>query len=191
MRSSLISAVLILFIVSGSVKAADSFINRIKNAPKASGQARDEFNHSAEMMADDRLIGVGPNMFSHTLTNNYRYRQHFIAMANEEEGGVCHHIYKLTAAETGYIGLALFLIVIGRFIWLMFKGFWGAKQIEGLLLFGLMVGSLSLHLGGLLEYAFRVTPVISLFMVINAIGVALSKRISNLRNQSDVSTNHA
>ena len=37
-------------------------------------------------------------------------------MENEEHAGVCHHIYKLTAAEMGYGGLIVFALMLAHFL---------------------------------------------------------------------------
>ena len=109
------------------------------------------------------------------LTNNTEYRTGITVMKNEPQAGVCHHIYKLTAAELGYAGLGLFLLILARFEWRMLRYAWSGGRLEGLLLAGWALGCLALHLGGLLEWAFRVTPVVQEFMVVAGLAAGVSE----------------
>lgn len=164
-RAYAISALLSLTITAGALKATDSFLDRIQNAPKASEDARDEFNRAAEMMLRDHFWGIGLNNFSYVLTHNEKYNAHMYVLANEETAGVCHHIYLLTAAETGYPGLILFLIIISIFV--LRSGWYTLRYntVEGNLLFGIVAGFCSLHVSGFLEWALRITPVFYLFII--------------------------
>ena len=77
-------------------------------------------------------------------------------MKDEEEAGVCHHIYWLTAAEMGYSGLAVLLLILARFLSKMAWQVRGEPVLERYLLFGILVGMCALHTIGLLEWVFRV-----------------------------------
>jgi hypothetical protein len=123
-------------------------------------------------MLRDHPFGVGLNNFSYVLTSHTEYREHFEAMKNEEQAGVCHHIYWLTAAETGYLGLALYLAVIARFAWSALRGARRNQSIRGTLLFGVFLGFGALQASGFYEWAFRLTPVMQLFAIQAAIAVA-------------------
>ena len=160
-----VSALLLIFITAGAFKAANSYMDRIQNAPKASETARDEFKIAADMMIHDHFWGVGLNNFSYVLTNTEKYNAHMFVLANEDSAGVCHQIYLLTAAETGYPGLAIFLIIITSF---MVRSGWNAfchKTFESNLLFGIFMGFCVLHVSGLLEWAFRITPIFYMFII--------------------------
>lgn len=176
-RVTVASLLVLLLMVAGAVKAAGSFIERIKSAPESSAGAREEFNYAAKLMLQDRLFGVGVNNFSYVLTNTPKYNEHIVIMANEEEAGVAHHIYLLTAAETGIPGLLVFLTVILRFWWLAGRAGWRARSLEGMLLLGLCLGATTLHLSGFLEWAFRITPVSYMFVVTSAVIAALAEAV--------------
>lgn len=176
-RRVLLSSAFIAFLcMVGALKAADTIIERFKSAPKASEEARHEFNLAAEMMAHDRFAGVGLNNFSYVLTKETRYNAHIVVMANEEQSGVAHHIYLLTAAETGWFGLGLAVTVLLRF-WALsfFRGIKG-RTLPALLLFGLASGFAAVHLLGFLEWALRISPVCYQLTLVSAFAVALSKR---------------
>ncbi len=172
-RVAAISVILLLAIAAGGIKAADTIIYRMKHAPKSSEEARDEFNIAARKMARDNPFGVGLNNFSHVLTVTPAYNEHIQVMKNEEQAGVAHHIYLLTAAEMGYPGLAVFVIIITRFALLALRGFWRSRSLEGLLLFGFFLGFCALHVSGFFEWALRITPVTYNFAIVSGISVAL------------------
>ena len=180
-RTAAVTAVVLLGMLLASLKTAPRIIERFLNAPPSSEAARDEFNHAASMMTSDHTFGVGLNQFSHVLTVSPRYNEHITVMANEEQAGVCHHIYWLTAAELGVPGLALFLLVIARFWRPAFWGFWRGRTLEAMLLGGFAMGHLALHVAGLLEWAFRITPVMIQYALSCGIIVALYDRVRAAR----------
>jgi len=161
-----------LLLVGGIVRVAGPIITRIQTAPLASETARDEFNYAAHLMLRDHPFGIGLNNFSYVLTTHTEYREHFEAMKNEEQSGVCHHIYWLTAAETGYLGLALYLALIALFCWSALRGSRRNKSIHGTLLFGVFLGFGALQASGFYEWAFRLTPVMQLFAIQAAVAVS-------------------
>ena len=165
---------MLLALLIGGFKAANSFLERIKNAPESSEAARVEFNIAAAKMAKDRWLGVGLNNFSRVLTDTPEYREHFSVMANETQAGVAHHIYWLTAAEIGFSGLAIFLILIGRLALIAAWHGLRSGSFEGNLLIGLFFGFMALHLSGFLEWAMRITPVTYLFYINCGICVGLA-----------------
>lgn len=174
-RVALLATLMVVASVAGSVKAWDTLIERFTKAPQSSLEARQEFNIAADMMAQRNPLGIGLNNFSHVLTNTPRYRRHITVMAGEEQSGVAHHIYRLTAAELGYSGLLLFLIVIARFTWV---AAWRGMTLggrEGAVLRGILVAYLTLHASGFLEWTFRTTPVLYLFAILSGMVVALSR----------------
>jgi hypothetical protein len=165
-----------LLLTAGMARLAGPILNRIQNAPKASETARDEFNYAARLMLHDYPFGVGLNNFSYVVTTHTAYRARFEVMKNEEQAGVAHHIYWLTAAETGYLGLALYLAIIVRFCWSAllgaFRGPGRHKSIRRTLLFGVFLGFVALQASGFYEWAFRLTPVMQLFAIQAAVAVS-------------------
>jgi hypothetical protein len=166
---------LLVGLLAGGVLAGDSLAKRFKEAPASSLEARREFNMAADQMARDHWLGIGLNNFSHVLTRTPAYREHITVMENEEASGVAHHIYKLTAAEVGYVGLALFLWLMGRFTLLVGWGGLRVRSVDGALIYGVFLGICTLHASGLLEWTFRTTPVLYLFGVLIGVGVALAR----------------
>lgn len=167
-------AALVCMIVGGAI-AAPTIIKRFKEAPASSEQARHEFNIAADMMAQDKALGVGLNNFTHVLTYTDKYRAHIQVMANEEQAGVAHHLYKLLAAEMGYGGLALFLWIVVRFFWRALRTVWKRKDLPAGVSFGMFLGWTAVFAGSLLEWCFRVTPVTQDFTFCAAVVVAMSE----------------
>ncbi len=172
------TAVAVLAMVAaGGALAADTILRRFQEAPEASEQARHEFNLAARDMAHDRWLGVGLNNFSRALTDGDRYREHIEVMKDEEQGGVAHHVYWLTAAEMGFPALGVFLVVIGRFVWLAFRHGLSSRSLEGALLSAFGLGFLALHAQGTLEWGLRITPITFQFVLCCALVVGLRDRL--------------
>ena len=157
--------------------AMDSIIDRFLNAPESSEEARGEFNVAARMMATENALGVGINNFSEVLTKEDRYREHIVVMANEESAGVAHHIYLLTAAEIGWGGMGVMVLIFLRYLW----SAWALFRTEpdgaaGLVGGAIVIGSLALHATGFLEWALRVTPASYVYVAVSTIPMAMIER---------------
>ncbi|MEI6873536.1 MAG: O-antigen ligase family protein [Spirochaetota bacterium] len=168
----------------GGVLVLNTIITRIKTAPESSEQARDEFNVAAKLMAADKFFGVGLNNFSEAMTNVEKYRASTEVMANEEQSGVAHHLWLLTAAETGYVGLGVFVAFFAaielHYLRFLFKRRTKAERAAlGFLpqvVWATLFGNLALITQGFYEWAFRITPVSSQFIVISAfVSAAISR----------------
>lgn len=164
-------AVLLLLSVGGAM-AADTIIRRFQEAPESSEQAREEFNAAALDMARDHRTGVGLNNFSRALTENESYHAHLVVMKSEEQGGVAHHIYLLTAAEMGWYTLFVFVLALARF-WTvsLWKGLF-TKGLDGGLQLAFCFGATALHAQGTLEWGFRVTPIVYQFLILAGAAMA-------------------
>ncbi len=173
-RAALATLVAFLGLLVGGARVLPRVLERFEQAPEASAMARDEFNHAAKLMLEDHPEGVGVNQFSRVLTDNPRYNRHITVMAVEKQKGVCHHIYWLTAAEMGYAGLALFLVVISRFAFRAFVFAWRTPGRDGLVQAAIFLGTLSLHVSGLLEWVFRITPLFFAYLLLCGVSVALA-----------------
>ncbi len=171
--------VIVFAMFVGGAMVMDTVIDRFLNAPEESEGAREEFNIAAKMMAADHVFGVGLNQYPHVLTVEDKYREHIVIMKYEEHAGVAHHIYLLTMAEMGYIGLGMFIFLLLRILLpILFTGLrW--KSLNHLLMLGLGVGVTSFLMIGFLEWVFRLTPIIYMFSISTGFGtglVALDKR---------------
>lgn len=173
LRIKIVALVFCLCSFVGVVVAADSIIERFNNAPETSADARHEFNVVAEMMAIDNTFGVGLNNFSRALTETPEYRDHLEVMKHEEQGGVVHHIYWLTAAELGYPGLFLFVLLLLRIAWKTFRLIPHLETEYKMIAWGTLIGFCCLHTSGFVEWAFRITPVFYMFAITSAIAMGI------------------
>lgn len=105
-------------------------------------------------------------------------------MENEAHAGVCHHIYLLNAAEIGYLGCGLLIVMIMRFQLRMLRGSCSRMSLDTCLVIGLFVRLSAVHLIGLFEWALRTTQVYNWFVVANAIGISLTDRQIRLSKQN-------
>lgn len=178
-RVRLISATLGIILILGAIAAAPSMIDRFYNAPVESGAARHEFNAAATRMADDfPVLGVGLNNFSYVLGAVPSYHQLLVVTRDEESPGTCHQIYRLTVAEMGWLGLALLLLVAGRFMALALLGALRSAEVDGMVCFGMFVGWGAAFAVGFLEWVLRQTPVIDMGMIAAAVTVVLAENIA-------------
>ena len=189
-RAIIVSGVVIVLMMVGAAKATDSILKRVASAPKSSEEAREEFNAAAHAMLANHNAGIGLNNFSYVLTTETAYNRFLKVMKNETQAGVCHHIYNLTAAELGYPGLMLFVLLILSFCWTAVIWAFKSKVFESKLLFGLFLGALALHLQGFLEWGFRITPVMQMFAMTSAVIIGLSRIVKSkqLKLKTSLST---
>ena len=178
-RTLVTTAAVMAALLVGGLAAAPTIRLRVETAPAESWQARQEHNKAAAGMARQALFGVGLNNYSYVLARQVDRNDKGLELAGEkrdqgEQPGFCHHIYWLTAAETGYLGLAVFLVFIFRFLWLAFRHAWG-PSLESALLCGCFLGLCAQHLTGFFEWVLRSTPVLYLFLIICGLCVVLAE----------------
>jgi hypothetical protein len=164
----------VIGVMVGGMLALPSIMERIRTAPEESELARQEFNTAAKKMAADHPFGVGVNNFSHALTKQARYSQFITVMEDEDEAGVCHHIYNLTAAELGKPGLYIFVTILVYFASNALIGFWkNRRNMVGWLCMGVLIGQCALHVSGFAEWVFRITPVTYMYALMAGLAMGL------------------
>jgi hypothetical protein len=177
-RVHAMAAVIMLLAFLGGLKALNTIITRFKTAPEQSEEARVEFNIAAKLMLKDHpMTGIGINGFSRVLTKEVRYNGHIVVMANEEQAGVAHHIYWLTAAELGYPGIIAFVLIWFRMWYFPLRTSLRGKSFEYTFLVGFPLGFQTLYLIGFLEWAFRLSPVMYLYTIQSGIAVGLATEL--------------
>ncbi len=183
-RAKRTTLIIVICMLIGAVLVADTVIDRFLNAPPASEEARNEFEVAALMMADDHPTGVGINLYSKVLTEEIDYRRHIEVMRNEEQAGVAHHIYLLTAAEMGYIGMIAFLAILLIFLASMLVRGIRWSTLEQRLLLALSMGFSMVCAIGLYEWVLRQTPVLYQTVVALGFGQALFDKAAPTRGES-------
>lgn len=189
-RLGLIFIGCILVSIMGVI-AAPKIIQRFREAPQESELTREYFNSAARAMAGDHVLGVGINAYSYALTNTDYYWYVYpdiladksedpVAFRYSEYGasrlGTAHHIYLLMAAETGWIGMWVFILFLWRFYWKNIRLFFSTRDAYYRIIYlGMLVGVLTLHLQGLLEWIFRQTQVMYLYFMLSGLMVAMER----------------
>ena len=172
------------------VLAAPKVVERFVHAPVQSSMQRKAFKRVAIRMAGENILGVGINAYAQRVQDSDYYwlqnpelldLEDPLAYQERDRGlttiGTVHHIYLLYAAETGWLGMAVFILFVGRFAWrtvlLLFRL---QGDCERGIMLGIAAGLTMLHLQGLLEWGLRQTPVFFLFVIVSAMMVAMGDR---------------
>jgi O-antigen ligase len=163
---------LFLLALPVAAKVAPAIIDRFLNAPEASGESRHLANDAAKAMANAHFFGVGINNYSHVI-NNTEY-MNFIE--KEVDRGIVHNIYLLHACEMGWIGMVVFILMIGNFFIIGFRLI--RKRRDNTVSFmaiGIVVAMFTLWFQSMLEWLFRQTYVTVEFFMLAGFLAALSR----------------
>jgi O-antigen ligase len=116
---------------------------------------RAAFEKAAQMMLSDNPMGHGANHYVVVANlGGYNNRAGVVPVIGSEGANV-HNIYFLVAAETGYLGLITFVVMLLHpFSVALLCGWKNRGDRRGDLLIGLGVALLTVYLHGLLEWIF-------------------------------------
>ena len=116
-------------------------------------EARIMMENAAHSMLADHPMGVGANQYV-AAVNQMGYNQASgLSWANY--GAFVHNAYLLVAVETGYFGLAAFVIMLLRPMLVAFRCAWrNPRDKRGDLLIGLGVGLLTVYVHNFFEWIF-------------------------------------
>ena len=153
-------------------KVTPAIIERFETAPVESGLSRHQANSAALSMARDHFLGVGLNNYSYVV-NNTDYAD-YIPLASDR--GIVHNVYLLHASELGWLGLAAFVLMIGRFLWLAIRFIARRRDdITSSMAIGVLAGMVALWTQSLLEWLFRQTYVTVEFFLLAGLLAALPR----------------
>ena len=153
-RKTALIGVMGIMALGATAKFGPAIVDRFQNAPEESGLSRGQANDAAIAMANNHMLGVGLNNYSHVI-NNTAYSR-FIP--NEVDRGIVHNIYLLHACEMGWIGLFAFLAVIGNFLLMATKSMFRSRNDSILWVgIGIFAGMSGFWTQSFLEWAFRQT----------------------------------
>ncbi len=147
------------------LKSLDTIVKRFTEAPKESELARKLFNMAARAMADEHPFGVGINMYSYVLDHG-GYADRF-GIEPGDRNGIAHHIYWLTTAETGYVGCAVYLLLLGSVLVGALRLVREAGPV-GEIAIGIFAGLLITYTQGTAEWIARQTNMSYLFWLFAA-----------------------
>jgi O-antigen ligase len=167
-----------LVALAGAIKVAPSIIERFATAPVESGLSRQQANSASLAMARDHFFGVGLNNYSHVV-NNTAYANY---IPLESDRGIVHNVYLLHASELGWLGLAAFLVVVGRFLWLAASFIRRRRDdVTSSMAIGIFAGMIALWTQSLLEWLFRQTYVTVEFFLLAGLLAALPRVAKRMR----------
>lgn len=150
-----LSAIGLMLLLSLPVLAVilPPIIQRFETAPKESAESRHLANDASAMMGEEYFFGVGINNYSYAV-NFMRYGED--AGLGPLDRGIAHHIFWLHYAELGIIGVILYILMTGTFIWIALRFIWKRQDsLERVLAIGILVAFVINWLVGTLEWLFR------------------------------------
>lgn len=174
-------ALMLLLSLPFTIKFAPSIIERFKTAPVNAELSRQQANQAAIAMAGYSWLGVGLNNYSHAINETHFSR--FIPL--ETDRGIVHNIYLLHAAEMGWIGLFLFLLMIIYFQWMAARLI--LRRLDNIiswLAIGIFAAMLSLWVQSTLEWAFRQTYIVVEYFILAGFLAALPRVQKHMSSRS-------
>ncbi len=123
------------------------------------------------MIQDRPVIGHGVNTF---MANYLRYW-----VGGERQPRYAHNCYLQVAAETGLLGLAAFLWLLGAIGWCIARGVQRAKGADRTLLLGLAVGLAAFVAQAAIDTNFYALRQAALFWSLAGLALGLSERIQS------------
>ncbi len=162
------------------IKLAPAIIERFETAPEEAELSRHQANDAALAMGEDHFFGIGINNFSYAL-NETGYSR-FVPF--EVDRGIVHNIYLLHVAELGWIGLGVFLLMIGSFFLMALRIILLRRDnLISWVAIGIFAGMATLWVQSLLEWAFRQTYLTVEFYLLAGFLAALPRVDQTMRRQ--------
>jgi hypothetical protein len=156
-----VTMLLLLLTLLLLAKAWGPITERFKTAPEQSATTRVDLAIAAVKMANDKVFGIGLNNFGYKINPPYQYSSH-IEMYNpeseEEKNGLVETTYLMIAAETGWLNLVVFFILLFYFLFMNIRNYFLYKgsdfQFVPIALIG---GLLAIYLESSLEWVLKQT----------------------------------
>ena len=162
------------------LKVAPAIIERFETAPEGAEASRHQANEAAKAMAGEGFLGVGLNNYSHVI-NETDYAR-FIPL--ESDRGIVHNIFYLHASEMGWVGMIVFLLMIGNFLLMAVRYLLRRRDdITSWMATGIFAGMMTLLLQSWLEWAFRQTYITVEFFLMAGFLAALPRLERSMRRE--------
>ncbi|MEM7252236.1 MAG: O-antigen ligase family protein [Pseudomonadota bacterium] len=164
--------ILALLSIPLMVKVTPAVIERFLEAPEASGESRNLANEAALAMANVHFFGVGLNNYSHVI-NETRYVN---LIDDPVDRGIVHNVYLLHASEMGWLGLLVFVVMIGNFFRIGIQVVRKRRNNEiSMMAIGILAAMFVLWFQSLLEWLFRQTYITVEFFMLAGMLAALPR----------------
>lgn len=172
-RKAALAAVGLLAVALLAVRVWPTWSDRFHNAPRASADGRVQFEQAASLMTADHPFGLGMNQFSWSLEHlGYADR---VGLTGHDRGSVVHNIYWLTAAELGWLGLLVYLLLLAAPLWTaLSSGLRARDDVRGDVLIGCAAGLIATYGHGTLEWVARQTAFAYVFWAMVALVAAVA-----------------
>ena len=122
------------------------------------------------MMIDEKPWGIGMNMYSWEIQHTYGPRIGLVST----EAGVAHHVYWLTIAECGWLGIVTYIFLLSVVYVCALRAFAaGRRDYRGQLAMGCLAGLTVMYMQGTLEWVARQTVQSYLFWIVAVLAYAL------------------
>jgi len=177
-RKTKILVILLLMTIPILLKVGPSLIERFLYAPEASEESRTLSNSAAKAMANDHILGVGLNNYSHMI-NETEYVEFIDSPVDR---GIVHNIYYLHASEMGWGGMVIYILLLANFLRLGYQNIGKpGSELGRSMAIGMCAAIVVLSLQGSLEWFFRQTYITIEFFMFAGFLVALPKVNKSVR----------
>jgi O-antigen ligase len=151
---------LVLLAVAGLLAAAalailSSFDQRFAAQNQSNYDERAAFVSAASAMLSDHPLGIGANNYVLTANMEGYNAKAGVAPTSTSSGANVHNVYLLVAAETGYVGLTAYLLVLLSPLGMAFGCGWRSRDDQrGDLLLGIGMALLTVYIHSFFEWIF-------------------------------------
>ena len=168
----------IMIAVVAAPLAIWSVQRRFETEPMGPYDERAAFKKAASMILADHPLGVGANNYV-VVANTGGYNDKAgVAWVSGSESANVHNIYWLVAAETGYLGLVTFLLLLLRPLTTAFVCGWRNRgDLRGDLLLGLGVSLLTVYLHSCFEWIAITFPAQYMFALTSGMVAGLAQQL--------------
>jgi O-antigen ligase len=163
-----------------------SFEKRFAHDPLSSDyDERAAFIKAARLMITDFPLGVGANSYVVVAnTEGYNSKGGVAPIIGSDSANV-HNVYFLVAAETGYFGLATYLLMLFRPLIVAFRSGWRYRNdIRGDVLLGLGMSLLMIYVHSCFEWIFITFAPQYLFAIDAGMAVGLATQLGYWRSRT-------
>lgn len=152
---------------------------------------RAAFERAAAMMLSDHPLGVGANHFGTIAIVEGYYARAGVAPTRGSMSAQVHNVYWLIAAETGYLGLLTFILLLLRPVTVAFGCGWRHRaDNRGDLLLGLGVALLVVYIHSLFEWVFILSQIQYMFALDTGLIAGVAIQLGYWRQPADLQGHH-
>jgi O-antigen ligase len=153
-RVLLIGVVALALLIPGAVVTFQERFDLVPLGDEESYDERGAYKAAAAMMLTDHPMGIGANHFAVIGNVGQYYEKGKVGAYTSGRAGNVHNIYYLVAAETGYLGLIAFLVLLSAPLIVALRcGLNNLADDKGNLLLGYAVALLAVYFHSWVEWS--------------------------------------